>query len=63
MVQEKFKKLLGDFYKLLGGLYVGNFISFLASVDHRNGSDLKLKNVAMDIEKFLDVGCCSSAYA
>lgn len=52
---RKFKEMLGEFMRLLGGFYMGDFIPWLAWVDHINGSDAKVEKIAKEFDKFLDV--------
>lgn len=52
---RKFKEMLGEFMRLLGGFYMADFIPWLAWVDRINGSDAKVKKIAEEFDKFLDV--------
>ena len=51
---KKFKDLLLELMKLLGGFYVGDFIPWLSWVNRVNGVDAAVKRVAEEFDKFLD---------
>ncbi|KAM5571879.1 cytochrome P450 736A117-like [Rosa sericea] len=50
----KFKEMLGEFMRLLGGFYMRDFIPWLGWVDRINGSDAKIERVAKEFDRFLD---------
>ncbi|KAH9783737.1 cytochrome P450 71A26 [Citrus sinensis] len=51
---SKFRKLLGEAMELMGGFYVGDYISWLGWVCNFNGFNAKLEKTAKGIDDFLD---------
>ncbi|KAL6319684.1 hypothetical protein AAG906_026746 [Vitis piasezkii] len=51
---KKFRRLLGEFVELLGGFNVGDYIPWLAWVEHVNGWSAKVERVAKEFDEFLD---------
>ena len=51
---NKFKKLLSEFGELLGVINVGDYIPWLAWVNHVNGLNAKVDKVAKEFDAFLD---------
>lgn len=51
---SKFRKLLGEAMELIGGFYVGDYISWLGWVCNFNGFNAKLEKTAKGIDDFLD---------
>ncbi|XP_050377801.1 cytochrome P450 736A117-like [Argentina anserina] len=50
----KFREMIGEFMRLLGGFYMRDFVPWLAWVDWINGSDAKIERVAREFDGFLD---------
>ncbi|KAI3761393.1 hypothetical protein L1987_51807 [Smallanthus sonchifolius] len=51
---EKFRKMLGEFFEVLGGLNLEDFVPQLAWVDRLRGFNAKVERVAREIDGFLD---------
>ncbi|XP_059644199.1 cytochrome P450 736A117-like [Cornus florida] len=51
---KKFMRLLTDFLALLGSLDIGNFIPWLAWINHVNGLYAKVDRVGKEIDEFLE---------
>ncbi|XP_062025902.1 cytochrome P450 736A117-like [Rosa rugosa] len=49
-----FKDLVGEFIELLGGIYIGDYIPWLAWLTRVNGLDSKLDKVAKQFDDLLD---------
>lgn len=51
---SKFRKLLGEAMELIGGFYVGDYISWLGWVCNFSGFNAKLEKTAKEIDDFLE---------
>ncbi|KAI3777633.1 hypothetical protein L1987_47434 [Smallanthus sonchifolius] len=51
---KKFRKMLGEFFEVLGGLNLEDFVPQLAWVDRLRGFSAKVERVAREIDGFLD---------
>ncbi|KAH7528352.1 hypothetical protein FEM48_Zijuj05G0063500 [Ziziphus jujuba var. spinosa] len=51
---KRFKELISELMKLLGGFYIGDCIPWLAWIHRVNGLDKEVDKVAQEFDKFLD---------
>ncbi|PWA83904.1 cytochrome P450 [Artemisia annua] len=51
---NKFRKMLSEFFEVLGGLYLGDMVPQLAWVDWLSGFNAKVERVATELDEFLE---------